>query len=88
MEEESTKCRPSSFHIIQSVFIELKPSITLSFAHHRAESPGIADVPKMEDKVNTAAIHLLENHMCGVEGVRLNVVEQKEASILLTTTHV
>ena len=59
-----------------------------SMAHHGAESPGIADVSKMENKVNVSTIHLLEDHVSGVEGVWLDVVEEKEASIFLSTTHI
>ena len=59
-----------------------------SMAHHGAESPGIADVSKMENKVNVSTIHLLEDHVSGIEGVWLDVVEEKEASIFLSTTHI
>ena len=59
-----------------------------SMTHHGTESPGIADVSKMENEVNVSTVHLLEDHMSGVEGVGLDVVEEKEASIFLTTTHI
>ena len=57
-------------------------------AHHGTESSGIADVSKMENEVNISTIHLLEDHVSGVERVGLYIVEKKEASIDLTTTHI
>jgi hypothetical protein len=63
-------------------------SLNESVAHHRAESSGIADVSKVEYEVNVPTIHLLEDHVSGVEGVGLDVIEEKKASILLTTTHI
>ena len=42
----------------------------------------------MENEVNSSTIHLLEYHVSGVEGVRLNAVEEKDTSIFLTTAHV
>ena len=54
--------------------------------HHRAESSGIADISNVQHKVNL--IHHVLKHACGVERVRLNVLNQKEATVQHPTTHI
>ena len=61
-------------------------STAVGLSYHGAEPSGIANVSNMEDKVNV--VHLLFNHARGVEGVWLYVLDQKEAAIFLTTSHV
>lgn len=57
-------------------------------SHHSTESSGIAQVSKVKNEVDISAVHLLQDHVSCVEGIWLYVVEQKEASILFTTSHV